>query len=79
MVLDRYAGERILPTSHDLALVHAMLHTSSGRREECQVEPEKIPRERAREDRGSQKPVDDRLATSTKTAIGCPSGNLART
>ena len=71
MVLDGYARERILPTSHEIALVHAMLHTSSGRREECQMEPEMIPHERAREHRGSQKPVDDRLATSSKTAIGC--------
>jgi hypothetical protein len=30
-----------------LALVRAMLHTSSKRREECQVEPEKTLRERA--------------------------------
>jgi hypothetical protein len=37
----------MLPTSHDLALVRAMLHTSLGSREECQVEPEKIPRKRA--------------------------------
>ena len=46
VVLDGYAGRRILPTGHDLALVRAMLHTSSGR-SNAQVEPEKTPRERA--------------------------------
>jgi type II secretory pathway pseudopilin PulG len=46
VVLDRYAGERILLASHNLALGGAMLHTSPGRREEYQVEPEKTPRRR---------------------------------
>ena len=42
MVLDGYAEEWILPTSHDLALVTAMLHTSP--RKEGQVDDQRQSR-----------------------------------